>query len=138
MIKRLFSLLIFGCLFFPAIIEADVNFDSIRNPFTSQLPEIKVEKPVEPKKDVRASRRSERNQRPEQPTKQTPEPVKPEIAETPTLQVSGLVWNSNRPQAIINGQVVGIGDTIQEVDIVGIRKDEIDIEFQGRALTIKL
>ena len=54
----------------------------------------------------------------------------------PALDINGLVWNTNRPQAIINNQVVDVGDTIAETKIVAIRKTGVDVSFRGKILTI--
>lgn len=56
--------------------------------------------------------------------------------------VTGLVWNSERPQAIINGVIVNVGDKIKvdktpDVDIVSIKKEGIDIIFNGVKATLK-
>ena len=53
-----------------------------------------------------------------------------------SLKVTGLVWNSKRPQAIINGQVVSIGDRIGEVIIMAIRPDSIDVFYGNKIRTI--
>ena len=55
----------------------------------------------------------------------------------PKLTVTGVVWNSKRPQAIINQNVVDVGDDIEGVKIMGIRKTAIDVLFQGREITIE-
>lgn len=55
----------------------------------------------------------------------------------PELVLTGLVWNSKRPQAIINGSVVDIGDRIADVEIVAIQKDGVDVKFLDAVTTIK-
>ena len=40
-------------------------------------------------------------------------------------------------QAIVNGQIVNIGDTIDATKIVAIRKNAIDIYFKEKTFTIK-
>ena len=66
-----------------------------------------------------------------------PQPKPKPVVTAPNLNISGLVWNSNRPQAIINGQVVSIGDTINDVKIVNIKKTGVEISYQGVTMTIK-
>jgi len=58
-------------------------------------------------------------------------------AAPPSLNITGLIWNSDRPQAIINEQVVDIGDTVQNVEIVAIHKMGVDISFNGQVITVK-
>ena len=54
----------------------------------------------------------------------------------PDLNIEGLIWNSDMPQAIINGSVVKIGDYIEGVKIVGIDKKGITIEHEGQKVLI--
>jgi len=54
----------------------------------------------------------------------------------PALVVQGVVWGTSLPQAIINGQVVKIGDTIEKARIIDITKDGVVIFFGGREHTI--
>jgi outer membrane biosynthesis protein TonB len=61
-----------------------------------------------------------------------PKPQRP----PPELVITGLIWNTDRPQAIVNGQIVDIGDTIESTKIVAIRKTGIEISFDGRTITI--
>ncbi len=63
------------------------------------------------------------------------EPPKP-VIEPPLLTINGLVWNSEFPQAIVNNQIVKLGDTIEGVTVVGIHREGIDITFEGAQFTI--
>ncbi|MBU4334593.1 MAG: hypothetical protein KKD07_09145, partial [Candidatus Omnitrophica bacterium] len=65
-----------------------------------------------------------------------PQPIEV-VPEPPQMIISGLVWNSDRPQAIVNNKVIDVGDTIETVQIVAIRKEGIEIEFQGKTITIE-
>lgn len=95
------------------------NLD-FKNPFVSLLPKKEIikreiEKPI------------------------VPEPVAKEIEKDitpPNLIIKGLVWNSNRPQAIINESVVGVGDTVEEAKITAITRTGIDILFEGKHFTV--
>jgi hypothetical protein len=49
----------------------------------------------------------------------------------PEMTVSGIIWGTAIPQAIINDKVVKIGDTIDEVKIININKDFISVVFSG-------
>ena len=55
----------------------------------------------------------------------------------PSIEITGIVWNTNRPQAIVNGHVVGIGDKIDDMVISDIRRSGIDILYLGKHFTIK-
>ncbi len=69
------------------------------------------------------------------------EVLPPSIPEEPlpAINVSGLVWGTNHPQAIIDGYIVEIGDMVSGVKIVDIQKSGITILFhdQTRILEIK-
>ncbi|MCA9398721.1 MAG: hypothetical protein KC618_03145 [Candidatus Omnitrophica bacterium] len=102
-----------------------------RNPFIPQLP---VEAEPEPPKPAPAPQ-------PRPKPQPAPEPVKPQVKQPtrmPTFNISGIVWNSDRPQAIINGSVKDIGDSIDGVKIISIHKEGIDVSFQGKNMTIKV
>lgn len=47
----------------------------------------------------------------------------------PSLQVQGMVWNSKMPQTIINNQVLTIGDIIEGVEILDIRREGVYVLF---------
>ena len=54
----------------------------------------------------------------------------------PDLNIEGLIWNSDMPQAIVNGSVVKIGDDIEGIKIVEINKKGITIEYEGQKVLI--
>ena len=102
----------------------------LKNPFEPQVPkkESEIKEVISPVKEV-------------------PKPVKGQTSDLsrkiekevplPKLTVTGVIWNSKRPQAIINQNVVDVGDDIEGVKIMGIRKTAIDVLFQGREITIE-
>ncbi len=103
---------------------------SMQNPFESQLPEkpVVVKLPDKPESD------------PHDDDKKKTEPTRPETPPEiplPTTVISGIIWDSDRPQAIINENVVSEGDTILGIKIISIRKLGIDGLFHGRSVTLK-
>lgn len=50
----------------------------------------------------------------------------------PSLVVQGLIWGSDLPQAIINSNVVKIGDTVEGAQIINIDKNGVTILFDGQ------
>lgn len=124
---------------------------SIKNPFKAQLPEKeiidenpdvgeKAPKPIEPD-----PKKSEVPIGPPKPIESielmnpSPEAIDAEpekIIPLPDVIVSGIIWNSDRPQAIINEQIVNIGDTILGIEITEIRKTGVDGLFHGKTVTI--
>ncbi len=159
MIERIFLLIIWIIPTFVSIIEArDDRFAidssyfesfSSRNPFESQLPKVETTQEKQPKLvEIEPPEVSRPVPKPQplvqpvvvsqpppvaQPVYQPPPPPRPVM---PSLKVTGLVWNTDQPGAIINGQIVGIGDTIQDVKILNIYKDTIEILFDGRTTAI--
>ncbi len=55
----------------------------------------------------------------------------------PTLTIEGIIWNSDMPQAIIDGKVVRIGDVVKDVEIVGIEKRGIIVVYNGEKIIIE-
>ena len=104
----------------PSMAEIPYSF---KNPFTSLLPK--------PEPEV---------------TKETAgafEEPAPDIAQIPSaiiqppqLQINGLVWNSDRPQAIINNDIVTIGDVVAEAKILDITRNGVRIEYKGEHFEI--
>ncbi|MFH0940653.1 MAG: hypothetical protein V1840_02215 [Candidatus Omnitrophota bacterium] len=54
-----------------------------------------------------------------------------------SLRVTGSVWGNNMPKAIINDQVMGIGDVVNEAKILNITKDGILFEFKDKQYLMK-
>ena len=50
----------------------------------------------------------------------------------PPLDIQGIVWGGRLPQAIINNQVVKIGDLVSGVRVVDISKKGITVFYSGR------
>lgn len=58
------------------------------------------------------------------------EAAAPAAPPTPTIQ--GLMWGGRRPQAVIDGKIYTVGETVQGVTIVAIDKTGVTGEFQGQ------
>lgn len=56
----------------------------------------------------------------------------------PAINISGLVWNTNRPQAIIDGHIVEVGDIVSGVKIVDIQKSGITVLFHERTEVLEI
>jgi hypothetical protein len=65
------------------------------------------------------------------------EPVVDSQSPLPDFVIQGIVWNTEMPQAILNGQVIRIGDTIEGVKVLQIEKEGITILYRGEKLLIK-
>ncbi|MEW6101077.1 MAG: hypothetical protein AB1481_02150 [Candidatus Omnitrophota bacterium] len=53
----------------------------------------------------------------------------------PQLTVQGVIWGSSRPQAIINGNVVNIGDTVDGAHIINIDKQGVTVLYGSQKHT---
>lgn len=54
----------------------------------------------------------------------------------PKMDVQGLIWGGNFPQAVINNKVYKVGDTIDGAQIKDIAKDGITLDFSGREVKL--
>jgi len=54
-----------------------------------------------------------------------------------SLKVTGLVWGGQKPKAIIDGNVVGIGDAVKEAKILDITKEGILFDYKGKQYLMK-
>lgn len=59
-------------------------------------------------------------------------PVETQAMPLPNFSVQGVIWGGSLPQAIINDQVVKIGDTIQGAKVISIGKEGVGLLFDGR------
>lgn len=136
---------------------------SIKNPYKSQLPKVEgeeaviTENPNVNKRPLKTTENQTDNSKMENepgsdklafdelgstdPSPETSEIIEPpqveEIIPMPDVTVSGIIWNSDRPQAIINERVIDIGDTILGIEITEIRKTGVSGLFHGEAVIIK-
>jgi hypothetical protein len=119
------------------------------NPFRPQLPQPKPPEEIAPPEPVFLPESNSRTETdmynivpplyPDPLTGSRPladiileDPKTPEILVIPPIfNIQGVIWQTNRPQAIINDQVVDVGDDFMESRIVSIEKTLIQIEYQG-------
>ncbi|HBG61896.1 MAG: hypothetical protein A2Y03_03075 [Omnitrophica WOR_2 bacterium GWF2_38_59] len=120
-------------------IDKSYSASYFRNPFEPQLPKRKkviVPSTEATKKAIETKKAAHKKATEVKQTTVKPMPVEAVPLEPPRMVISGLVWNSDRPQAIVNNKVIDVGDTIETIQVVAIRKEGIDIDFQGKTITI--
>lgn len=102
-----------------------VVVNSLKNPFEPQLPKKpkEVAAPVIPPA-------------PEPKDEPAPPPVNIPPPSRPEFTISGLVWNTDRPQAIVNGQVVAVGDSVEAWVITKISKQGVDVQQGEQIFTL--
>lgn len=135
--------------------QLESMLDRIRNPFevrlpvrpkalltvpTVPVPPAPPTPPPQPQVPVRPTpsipvRPPEPPRPPERPV---PVPAPAPVATLPDLKLSGIIWNSDRPQAIVNGQVMDVGDIIGGAQIQEINKTGLSVLFQQKTFTINL
>lgn len=101
------------------IVETSIDINDIQDPFTPQIP--KETKPILPINT----------------TMPTPTGIPEQETPVPQFIVSGMIWNSKKPAAIVNDQVVAIGDQISNWSVTQITKDGINMTFEQQNLWIK-
>ena len=149
MFKRILLFLICATFSVLSIVHAqgeDLTFSklesgliTVENPFKSQLPKIekpKIEMPDKPLKPPKGPTTEKPVKKPKLP-KPIATPLVTPKRPLPNVTINGIIWNSNRPQAIINGRIVDIGDTISEIQIIDIQKTGIDGLFDGKNVTLQ-
>ena len=118
------------------------DLDSLKSPFTPKLPlpaapgiETKPAAPgIETKPAAPEIKTKTEPARPDikQPSLASPQPppVKA-VVNLPTVTISGLVWDTDHPQAIVNDQIVSVGDKIENWSITAINEQGIELSFDG-------
>jgi MSHA biogenesis protein MshK len=67
-----------------------------------------------------------------------PPPAAPAENELAKFKVSSVVVSGKVATAIINGRVVGVGDTIDGAKILAITRHSIDMEINGHPATLRM
>ena len=108
----------------------------LRNPFEPQIP-IREEPQPEEKSNVRDLINKPRKKPQPEITKPQPKvEEKPKIV-FPAVTISGVIWDTDKPQAIINDTVIREGETFEEIEVLSIKKDGITMNYKGLTKTIE-
>jgi len=109
--------------------ETNINSEKpIRNPFIPVFPELR-----------QAEERNRPIHTPSLPTVPLPtlSDSSPPKKARPSFKIQGLVWNTKKPQAIINDQVFNIGDAIDSWTITAIGKSGISVSSENITFVIE-
>ena len=60
-----------------------------------------------------------------------------EVVALPSLHLQGLVYGQLKPRAIIDGQVVGEGDRINDIEVLQIQRDGVLLFYQNRRFILR-
>lgn len=124
--------------------ETKAIIRSLKDPFIPQFPKAKTKpkaKPItkpKPKSTAKSKTRTKTKTRPAIKTAPKPIPRKiPAPVKPPQFTTSGMIWNTDRPQAILNGKVVNIGDTIENWTIIAISKKGVEVTYQNKTFIVE-
>lgn len=62
--------------------------------------------------------------------------VKNEISNI-SFALEGLLWETERPQAIINGKIVEKGDNVQGAEVLAIDKKGVRMRYKGQEFILR-
>ena len=54
------------------------------------------------------------------------------------LILGGIFWDKDKPQAIINNQIVGLGDELEGYKVIEIKKDHVILSDGANKIELKL
>lgn len=117
LIRNGIAVLAVGLVCLPAAAEEAVEYTAsdTRDPFGSLLPA-----PPQP----------------QQPAVDTGNAPAPGPVNVDFLNVSGVIWNAAKSQAIINGAVVNVGSDIDGAVVTAIDHAQVSVRYQGREFVL--
>ena len=59
-------------------------------------------------------------------------------AEWTDLTLEGLIWQSEQPQAIVNGEVVQVGSQVQDAEVVSIDQEGVKLRRRGSEFYLRI
>ena len=59
-------------------------------------------------------------------------------SEASGLSLSGIAWEANKPQAVINGRIVGVGDEVAGNKVVEINQNSVVLNEGSNRFVLKL
>ena len=108
------------------------ELNALGNPFAPQLP-----RPPEPEEESPPEEIPDLPR--EEPAPMEPAPLKEEhvFFSRDAFELSGLIWDSDRPQAILNGQIVNIGDRLDQWTVLHIDKQGVEVGQKNKVFLIE-
>jgi hypothetical protein len=65
-------------------------------------------------------------------------PAAPPQPADPVLRLEGIVGSASDPVAVINGSLVGVGDSVAGYRVLRIHGDQVEVARDGRTIVLKL
>ena len=72
----------------------------------------------------------------DKPKKQVPEEPMPK--KVSGFQLSGIIYNPNKPKAIINDILAGVGDDVDGAKVLKITEEKVVLEHKGREVILNM
>ncbi len=123
----------------------DINqaLEGLRDPFEERIPQQPAAQAVVPMRDVPMPAYTAAPVQQYQPVSQAPLPVlQPQysppavVQEKPNFTVEGIIWSDTIHAAIINGQMIGVGDKIANATVVDVNRDGVIVDVNGQQFTM--
>jgi hypothetical protein len=64
--------------------------------------------------------------------------VESTAAPLPTWRLSGIIFNTHQPLALINGRMVGVGDKVDEARVSKIEQTKVTIIYNGAPIDLRV
>lgn len=64
--------------------------------------------------------------------------VEQKVAASPRFVVNAIIVSSERRVAVVNGQRVAVGGSIDNATVIAIEKDQLVLETSGKRITVRL
>ncbi|MBI3318346.1 MAG: hypothetical protein HYZ90_04250 [Candidatus Omnitrophica bacterium] len=117
----------------PPAVPLEKETPVARNPF--ELP--KLLKEVWQQKELARERQEQERLEREQESRDSQKAV-PEQP-PPSLELQGILWTAREPKAIINRQIVSVGDSLPgNVEVTSITKDRVRVSYPGGNIELTL
>ncbi len=121
--------------------------DDLERPKPSETPRT-IELRATPPKEAAAEPAPEPSQALETPDPSLTEPVAEvrvetylrhaELADDASIELGGIAWSESGPYALLNGRVVGIGESVSGLIVRQIDPLEVVLEGRGRKISLRL
>ena len=57
---------------------------------------------------------------------------------TKAISLNGILWDSSKPKAVVNGKIVGVGDKVSKYSVVDIKQDKIILNDGTKNFELRL
>ena len=54
-----------------------------------------------------------------------------------SMQISGIIWNSAEPKAVIDGKIVGVGTDVSGAQVIGIESGGVRMRYKGQEFLLR-